>query len=86
MATEQSEQSTRLERVLAGMVLTSILLSLICFFAVILAGPLNYTLSGQFGAVVIALPLIGLPIGFALMITLVVVNIVRRRRAATGTN
>jgi TRAP-type C4-dicarboxylate transport system permease small subunit len=86
MATEQSEQSTRLERVLAGMVLTSVVLSLICFFAVILAGPFNYSLTGQFGAFVIALPLIGLPIGFALMITLVVVNIVRRRRSATGTH
>ena len=80
MATEQTFTATRLERVLASMVASAVVLSLICFFAVILAGPLGYSLDNTFGAVVVVLPLIGLPIGFILMITLLIISSVRRRK------
>lgn len=80
MATEQNFSSTRLERVLAGMVGATVIVSLLCFFAVILAGPLNYSLDNSFGYVITIFPLIGLPIGFLLMIALLIISSVRRRK------
>lgn len=84
MATEETQETTRLERVLATMVITTIGLSLLCFFAVILAGPLNYSLDNPLGMFVLALPAVGLPIGFLLMLALIITNLVRRRRSASA--
>ncbi|BDZ55716.1 hypothetical protein [Agromyces marinus] len=74
----------RVERILAFMVAATVGLSIASFLAVMIA-----TLSGV-GAddgfsngiwpLVIMLPLIGLPIGFVLLVTLLIVNGVRRSR------
>lgn len=62
------------------MVASIVGLSILCFFAIILAGPIGYTLEGAFGYFIIAVPLVGLPIGFILMIVLIVISAARRRR------
>ena len=71
------------ERVLAFMVAAAIGLSILCFIIVIIA-----TAAGlkNFGTppwpTVILLPAIGLPIGLALMIALIIVSGLRRGREA----
>jgi hypothetical protein len=80
MATTQSGEASRLERILALMVASTVGLSLLCFLVVIAAGPLNFSLKSDLGTVVLALPLVGLPLGFVLLITLLIVNMVRRKR------
>lgn len=62
------------------MVASIVGLSILCFFAIILAGPLGYTLEGVFGYFIIAVPLVGLPIGFIVMIVLISISAARRRR------
>lgn len=62
------------------MVATIVGLSILCFFAIILAGPLGFPLEGVFGYFIIAIPLVGLPIGFILMIVLISISAARRRR------
>ena len=73
--------ATRLERVLSGMVLSTIGLSILCFLLVIIGTPL-WHINPTEGAwpIIIALPLIGLPVGFALIIVLIIVNMRARRR------
>lgn len=77
--------SNRVERVLAYMVAGIIVLSLAAFVALIIATGMGLEredfASGIWPAVTI-LPLIGLPIGFVLIIVLLVVSAVRRGRAA----
>lgn len=80
MATTETQSPSRIERVLATMVATVVGLSILCFFAIILAGPLGYALEGAFGYFVVAIPLVGLPIGFILMIVLISISAARRRR------
>lgn len=80
MATTENFTASRSERVLATMVATIVGLSILCFFAIILAGPLGYALEGAFGYFIIAIPLVGLPIGFILMIILISISAARRRR------
>lgn len=68
------------------MVATIVGLSILCFFAIILAGPLGYALEGAFGYFIIAIPLVGLPIGFILLIVLISISAVRRRRGEEADN
>ena len=68
------------------MVASVVGLSILSFFAIILAGPLGYPLEGAFGYFVIAVPLVGLPIGFILMIVLIVISAARRRRGEEADN
>lgn len=87
MAQNPPVEQSRAEKVLAAMVIASIGLSILCFIAVMIGtatGAFNdpNALNGGVWPVVIVLPLIGLPIGVVLIITLIVVNGVRRRRAA----
>jgi uncharacterized membrane protein len=82
---ESFVMSNRVERVLAYMVAGIIVLSLAAFIALIVATGMglerdDFT-SGIWPAVTV-LPLIGLPIGFVLIIVLLVVSAVRRGRAA----
>ena len=75
--------NNRVERILAYMVAGIIVLSLASFVAVIIATasglePRDFT-SGVW-PVITVLPLIGLPIGFLLLIALLIVNGVRRSR------
>jgi len=75
-------QASRLERTLAFMVFSSIGLSILCFLAVIVGTWLKFVEpNAVIWQVIIVLPLIGLPVGFALIITLIIVNAVRRSRA-----
>lgn len=79
----QSEQPpvSRLERVLGAMVVSTIGLSIICFLAVILGtGIFHAVVTEGIWPIVIAFPLVGLPIGFILIVTLIVVNMRARRR------
>lgn len=56
--------------------------SIICFFAIILATPLGVTdFSAGIWPVVVLLPLIALPIGFLLIVALLIMSFVRRNRA-----
>lgn len=85
MPEESVVMNNRVERILAYMVAGIIVLSLASFVAVIIATasglePRDFT-SGVWPMITV-LPLIGLPIGFVLIITLLVVSAVRRGRAA----
>lgn len=80
MATPENFTASRAERVLATMVATVVALSILCFFAIVLAGPIGYTLEGTFGYFIIAIPLVGLPIGFLMLIALIIISAARRRR------
>jgi TRAP-type C4-dicarboxylate transport system permease small subunit len=74
----------RLERVLAYMVAATVGLSIIAFFAVMIGTFANADTPGWaeegIWPVVLVLPLIGLPIGFVLLVVLLIVNGIRRSR------
>ena len=82
-ATTDSENLpvSRLERTLAFMVFSTIGLSILCFLAVIIGSTLGWAP----WPVIIILPLVGLPIGFVLIIALIAINLVRRSRANRAT-
>ena len=75
--------SHRLERILAFMVAAAVGLSIICFLAVIIATGVG-TSATQFSQApwptIYVLPLIGLPLGAALMVALIVISGLRRGR------
>jgi uncharacterized Tic20 family protein len=71
----------RAERVLAFMVAASIGMSILAFLAIIIATVAGVTNFAEgVWPVVIVLPLVGLPIGLVLMITLFIVSAIRRGR------
>jgi hypothetical protein len=85
MPEESFVMNSRVERSLAYMVAAIILMSIGSLFAVLVG--VNSGLTGDDFAqgvwpTVVILPLIGLPIGFMLIIVLLVVSAVRRGRAA----
>ncbi len=83
MSTQTPITQHRAERVLAFMVASAIGLSILCFLATIIgtaAGVRDF--SSDVWPVVIVLPAIGLPLGLALMIALIIVSGVRRGREA----
>ena len=82
MAIEETPEASRSERVLATMVAVAVGLSVVSFFGVMLAGPLGYSLDSQFGYFVTAFPLVGLPLGFLLLLSLLIVNGLRRKRSS----
>lgn len=85
MPEESFVMSSRIERVLAYMVASIVVLSLVAFVALIAATALGLErddFAQGIWPVVTLLPLIGLPIGFVLIIVLLVVSAVRRGRAA----
>jgi TRAP-type C4-dicarboxylate transport system permease small subunit len=75
----------RIDRILAFMSLGIALLSIICFFAIII-GTATGMEQRDFGQgiwpLIAAIPLFGLPIAFVLIITLLIMSFVRRARAA----
>ena len=79
MANQTPVTEHRAERILAFMVASAIGLSLLCFIVVIIATAAGLRNFGE-GAwpTVILLPAVGLPIGLALLIALVIVSGVRR--------
>ena len=74
----------RAERILAYMFVAIVGLSILAFIAVMIGTAVgageNDGFSQGIWPVVLMLPLIGLPIGFLLLITLLIVNGVRRTR------
>jgi hypothetical protein len=86
MSTNEVPPAGRLERVLAAIVAAVIALSVAAFFAIIIgtwAGMSGADFSAGLWPSVTLLPLFGLPLGFILIITLLVVS-TRRRRGAGG--
>ncbi len=83
VANETPISDNRAERILAFMVAASIGLSIIAFLAVIIGTAAGVTdFSGGVWPVAIVLPAIGLPLGLALVIALIIVSGVRRGREA----
>jgi hypothetical protein len=75
----------RIDRILAFMALGLTVLSIVCFFAVILARPLGVDdFSAGLWPLVVVLPLIALPIAFVMIVVLLVMSFVRRSRANKG--
>ena len=72
----------RTERVLAYMVASSIGLAVLAIIALIIAGIARIDVSSGIWLTVVALPPIGLIIGVAFIIALVIVSAIRRSRAA----
>lgn len=72
----------RVERTLAYMFIAIIVTTVLAFLAILLAPMLGVTeYRGPFWQFVFAVPLVGLPIAFLMMIAMLVVG-VRRRRAS----
>jgi len=89
MATPSQPETARIDRVLAAMVASIIGLSLICFAALLIAsavGVKRADFAQGIWPTVAALPLIGLPIGFVMLIILVVLNWSRRRKNSSKTS
>jgi FtsH-binding integral membrane protein len=75
----------RIDRILAYMALGLTVLSIVCFFAVILARPLGVDdFSAGLWPLVVVLPLIALPIAFVMIVVLLIMSFVRRSRANKG--
>ena len=75
----------RVDRILAFMSLGLTVVSIVCFFVVIAARPAGVDdFSEGFWPVIVVLPMIGLPLAFVLMITVLVMSFVRRARANRG--
>ncbi|MFA9277215.1 MAG: hypothetical protein ACEQR4_05215 [Rhodoluna sp.] len=84
MATNDTYEATRLERILGTMVVAIVGVSILAFLAIVTAGITRLDLTSAFGQFVLVLPGVGLPIGFILMISLLIINMVRRRRDASA--
>jgi hypothetical protein len=75
----------RLDRILAYMSLGLAIVSIGCFFAVIIARPLGVTDFAQgIWPLIVVLPLIALPIAFLMIVALLIMTFVRRARANRG--
>jgi hypothetical protein len=85
-ATPAPINDNRRERILAYMVMASVGLSIVAFLSIIggtfFGAGNNNGFSHGIWPTIFVLPLIGLPIGLVLMMTLLVLNAVRRSRAA----
>lgn len=74
----------RIDRILAFMSIGLIALSILSFFAIIIASGMGMTqedFQGGLWPVVAILPLIALPIGFLLIVALLIMSFMRRSRA-----
>lgn len=89
MSTERPSTEHRVESVLAYMVAATVGLSVVCIFAVLIATAVGAGADDGFShgiwPVVFFVPVVGLPLGFLLLIALLILNAVRRsREARTG--
>ena len=80
MATNETPESTRFERILAVMIAALVGLSLVSFLYIILAGVFRYRLDNQFSYTVGAIPVIALPLAFVMLMTLIITNMIRRNK------
>ena len=75
----------RLDRILAFMSLGLAVVSIVCFFAIIIARPAGVTdFTEGIWPIVAVLPLIALPIAFLMILALLIMTFVRRARANRG--
>ncbi len=77
----------RIDRILAFMALGIAILSIVCFFAIMIAtgsGMEQADFSQGIWPMVAAIPLFGLPIAFLMILTLLIMSFVRRSRANRG--
>ncbi|MCG7416488.1 MULTISPECIES: multidrug ABC transporter ATPase [Microbacterium] len=75
----------RIDRILAFMSLGLGVVSIVCFFVVILARPAGVTnFSEGIWPTMVVLPLIALPVAFLLMMAVLIMSFVRRARANRG--
>ncbi len=74
-----------IDRILTFMSLGIVVVSVVCFFVILIANAAGVT-GEQFGTglwpIVSWVPMIGLPVGFLLMLTLIIMTMVRKGRAA----
>ncbi|TFC42828.1 hypothetical protein E3T26_07960 [Cryobacterium sp. TMT1-21] len=86
MTNQTPQAASRLERILAYMVAGVVGLSILAFLAVIIGTAVGAGANNGFGQgvwpLILALPLFGLPIGFVLIIALMVMTGLRRAREA----
>lgn len=83
----ESSTPTLLERILAFSSITIIAVALLSFFVSLIVG-LNdrFAMAEGLGPIVYGISIIGLPIGFVLLIALLVVSQIRRRREFRRSN
>lgn len=75
----------RIDRILAFMSLGLGVVSIVCFFVVILARPAGVTNFAEgIWPTIVVLPLIALPIAFLMMMAVLIMSFVRRARANRG--
>ena len=75
----------RIDRILAYMALGLTILSIVCFFAVIIARPAGVTdFSEGLWPLIVVFPLIALPTAFILIVVLLIMSFARRARANRG--
>jgi hypothetical protein len=75
----------RLDRILAFMSLGLAVVSIGCFFAIMIARPAGVTdFSQGIWPVIAVLPLIALPLAFLMILALLIMTFVRRARANRG--
>ena len=75
----------RLDRILAYMSLGLAVVSIVCFFAIIIARPAGVEdFSQGIWPLVAVLPLIALPVAFLMIVALLIMTFVRRARANRG--
>ncbi|MGX5695613.1 hypothetical protein ACWKWP_05385 [Agromyces soli] len=89
MSTQEPAVDHRAERVLAYMIAATVGLSVVSIFAVLIATAMGAGADDGFSQgiwpVVFFIPVVGLPLGFLLLVALLVLNAVRRsREARTG--
>ncbi len=86
MTTQTPQAAGRLDRILAYMVAGVVGLSILAFLAVIIGTAAGAGTNGGFGKgawpVVVFVPWVGLPLGFLLIVALIVLTGVRRSREA----
>jgi hypothetical protein len=83
VANDSTVLDHRAERVLAFMIAAAIGLSVICFLAVIIGTAVGVRdFDSGVWPLVIVLPVVGLPLGLILLITLIIVSGIRRARDA----
>lgn len=75
----------RIDRILAFMSLGLGIVSIVCFFVVILARPAGVTNFAEgIWPTIVVLPLVALPIAFLMMMAVLIMSFVRRARANKG--
>ena len=77
--------ATRAERILGAMVISTIGLTILAFLSLIIGTGLFHALVSEgIWPIIAALPLVGLPLAFVFMVSLLVLNFRRRRREVSG--